>query len=244
MTALVIAVFMLIGCGQSEQLVEQQNATDIVMQQSEPQYASDIVTFQMVPSSNGVEDYIEQVFGDAYDVETAGRYYNVVPEDISNDYGINIFKSDLIGYSALVYDNEIYSIGEWGGYGATSFAIADLNEDGKFELYFAYSCGSGEIRSEVAYFDTASKEIVTFDYSRVNLDDDTEITEDVRTITFPIWYWEVLLEVDSNNVLCVYDVETETYNWKSCVDIEMTAGEKLASIVTDNGEISLVIEPD
>lgn len=211
-TAFAIAVFILTGCGQREQKVEQQNITDIV-------------TFQMVPSSNGVEDYIEQVFGDDYDEATEGRYYNVVPEDISNDYGFSIFKSDLIGYSALVYNNERYSIGKWGAHGVTSFAIADLNEDGDFELYFTYSCGSGILRSEVGYFDTASKEIVTFDY-------------------FSKWFADMLLEVDSNKVLCVYDVNLDTYNPKSIVDIEMTAGEKLASIVADNGEISLVIESD
>lgn len=71
MTALVIAIFLLTGCGQNEQ-VEQLNATDIVTQQTEQQNATDIVTFQMVPSSNGVEDYIEQVFGDDYDEENVG----------------------------------------------------------------------------------------------------------------------------------------------------------------------------
>lgn len=240
-TVLVLAVFMLTGCGQNEQQAEQQNTSDIVTQQSEPQYATDIVTFQMVPSSNGVEDYIEQVFGDDYD----GGYYNVVPEDISNDYGFSIFKSDLIGYSALLYDNEIYQLGEWfGSSGVTSFAIADLNEDGEFELYFTYSYGSGEPRSEVGYFDTASKEIITFDYSSTYLDDDTEITEEMRTIPFSISIWEVLLEVDSNNVLCVYDADPETYNRKTYVDVEMSAGKKLASIVADNGEITLVVESD
>ncbi|MDE6750402.1 MAG: hypothetical protein K2K21_15295 [Lachnospiraceae bacterium] len=230
-TAMIISLYMLTGCGKSEQQSEQQNATDIV-------------TFQMVPSSNGVEDYIEQVFGDDYDEETAGRYYNVVPEDISNDYGISIFKSDLIGYGALIYDSEIYQIGGWGGDGVTSFAIADLNEDGEFELYFTYTCGSGMIRSEVGYFDTATKEIVTFDYSSIYSDYDTEITEEMRVKPFSIWFANILLEVDTNNVLCVYDVDPESYNWKSYVDIEMSAGEKLASIVADNGEISLAIESD
>lgn len=223
-TVLVLAVFMLTGCGQNEQQAEQQNTSDIVTQQSEPQYATDIVTFQMVPSSNGVEDYIEQVFGDDYDEENAGGYYNVVPEDISNDYGFSIFKNDFSGYSELVYDNKKYTLGEWvGGPGVTSFAIADLNEDSEFEIYFTYSYGSGEPRSEVGYFDTASKKTVIFDFEKG---------------------WELLLEVDSNNILCVYDADFDTYNRKSDIDIEMSAREKLASIVADNGEITLVVESD
>lgn len=233
MTALVIAVFMLTGCRQNEQQAEQQNA-------------SNIITFQMVPSSNGVEDYIEQVFGDDYDEVAAGRYYNVVPEDIANNYGINIFKSDLLCYSVLVYDNERYPLGECiGGYGVTSFAIADVNEDGEFELYFTYSWGSGIPRSQIGYFDTASKETVIFDSSCLYLNDDTEITEEMRAMPFSNWFAEMLLEVDSNNVLCVYNVDLETdCNVKSFVDIELSAGEKIASIVADNGEITLVIEPD
>lgn len=238
-TVLVIAVFMLTGCGQNEQQAEQQNA-------------SDIVTFQMVPSSNGVEDFIEQVFGDDYDEETMGRYYNVVPEDISNDYGFSIFKIESSGCSVLIYDNERYLLGEWvGGFGVTSFAIADLNEDGEFELYFTYSWGSGIHRSQVGYFDTASRETVIFDYSSPYSDDDKEISmeglakEDVSKITFSNFRGESLIEVDSNNVLCIYNADWETdCNIKSEVDIEMSAGEKLASIVADNGEIILVVESD
>ncbi len=230
---LVLAVFMLNGCGQNDQQVEQQNATDIV-------------TFQMVPSSNGVEDYIEQVFGDDYDEENAGCYYNVVPEDISNDYGINIFKSDLSCYSALEYDNEEYPLGGWfGGFGVTSFAIADLNEDGEFELYFTYSWGSGIHRSQVGYFDTASKETVIFDNSSLYSGDDEEIPEEMRVMPFSNYFNESLLKADSNNILCIYNVDWEKdCNIKSYVDIEMSAGEKLASIVADNGEITLVVESD
>ncbi|MDE5865781.1 MAG: hypothetical protein K2H31_04165, partial [Lachnospiraceae bacterium] len=156
--------------------------------------------------------------------ENAGHYYNVVPENISNDYGFSIFKNDFSCKSELVYDNKKYPLGEWvGGAGVTSFAIADLNEDGEFEIYFTYSYGSGEPRSEVGYFDTASKKTVIFDCEKG---------------------WELLLEMDSNNLLCVYDADFDTYNRKSNVDIEMSAGEKLASIVADNGEISLMIESD
>lgn len=153
-----------------------------------------------------------------------GGYYNVVPEDISNYYGFSIFKNDFSCYSELVYDNKKYPLGEWvGGPGVTSFAIADLNEDSEFEIYFTYSYGSGEPRSEVGYFDTASKKTVIFDFEKG---------------------WELLLEVDSNNILCVYDADFDTYNRKSDIDIEMSAGEKLASIVADNGEITLVVESD
>ena len=212
--ALVIVGLMLTGCGQDGQQDEQKSVLSIV-------------TFQMEPSSDGVEDFVER-FGDFieriddYSVENGEHYYNIVPGDISNDYGFSIFKSDLSCCGLLVYDDKIYPLGEFfGGYGVNSFALADLNEDGKFELYFTFSWGSGIPRSQVGYFDTASKETVIFDY------------EDFFAISF--------LEVDSNSVLCVYNANCEV---KSFVDIEMSAGDKIkiATIVADNGMISLVEE--
>lgn len=208
-TALIISVFMLTACQQNAPQAEQQNDMPIV-------------TFQMEPSSRGVEDFIKGL--EHYDAEDEGQYYNVVPEDISNDYGINIFKSDMTCYSALVYDNEKYRLGDFfGGFGVTSFAIADLNADGEFELYFTCSWGSGLGHGEVGYFDTASREIIIFVFD---------------------YFDELLLEVDGNNVLCVYNVDEDTSNFKSFVDIEMSAGKKIASIVFDNGELSFVVETD
>ncbi|MDE5893027.1 MAG: hypothetical protein K2H45_08910 [Acetatifactor sp.] len=209
--ALFILCFVLSGCGQKEPSDEQENVKPIV-------------TFQMVPSSNGVEDYIEPI--DNYSEESYGRFYNVVPEDISNAYGVSIFKSDLTCASILAYDDKYYPLDRsFGGFGVTSFAITDLNEDGEFELYFTFSYGSGIPRSQVGYFDAASRETEIFDLEN--------------------WWGESLLGEDKDHVLCVYNVDWETdCNIKSFVDIEMSAGDKIASIVVDNGKISLIQETD
>ena len=136
--ALAIAVFMLTGCGHREQPKVQSNLPSIV-------------TFQMDASSNGVDDFVKR-FED-YNIEnTEEHYYNIIPKDISDDYGFSVFKSDLTCNSLLVYEDKTYPLGDcFGGLGVTSFAIADLNEDGAFELYFTFSWGSGIIRSQIGY---------------------------------------------------------------------------------------------
>lgn len=207
LTALLILCLMLSGCQQKEQPDEQEEVMPIV-------------TFQMVPSTDGVEDFIKPI--DDYDEESYGDFYNIVPESISNEYGINIFKSDRTCSSVLIYDEKVYSLDSgFGGYGVDSFAIADLNEDDEFELYFTFSWGSGIHRSQVGYFDTASRETMIFDFAN--------------------WWGESLLEADSNQALCVYEAAC---NIESFVDIELSAGNKIATIVFDNGEISFVEEAD
>lgn len=206
-TLLIIATcFLLTGCRQNEEHGEQKDTMPIV-------------TFQMIPSSEGVEDFLKLLGGyrGDYDDEYC---YNVTPEDIADNYDFSIFKFDKSCSSFLLYDDKVYPLGEWFGcYGVTSFAVADLNGDGKFELYFTYSWGSGLPRSQAGYFDTASKEAVLFDFF------------------IPCQEW--ILGTDSDNALCVYDAD---WNAKSYVDIEMSARDKVASIIFDGENISLIEE--
>lgn len=191
------------GCRQNEMPDEQAGAMPID-------------TFQMSPSSEGVEGFLK-LLGDEGAEGDPDRYYNVTPEDISEDYGFRIFKSDQTCSSLLLYENTLYSLGEcFGGCGVTSFAVADLNADGAFELYFTYSWGSGIPRSQAGYFDSASGEVTSFD--------------------FESWFGELLLETDDEQNLCVYHAGCDG---KSFVDMELSAGEKAAYITAEEGEISL-----
>lgn len=198
MTAWILAVCLLTGCRQDRQ----------------PQ--DEIVTFQMSPSPKGVADFLR--FLDEYDSGyESDRCFNVTPEEISERYHFSVFKFDQPCGCYLLYEDEIYPLGRgFGGYGVTSFAIADLNGDGAFEIYFTYSWGSGIPRSEVGYFDTASKETVLFDFS--------------------CWFAEAVLEAEEGQALCVYNADCHV---KSFVDIEMTAEDKIASIRFESGKISI-----
>lgn len=178
----------------------------------EPADPMSIETFQMVPSSDDVEDYLELL--EEYEEET-DQWFQVTSKEIRDKYDIRIFKSDTTCSSLLLYEGELYPLGTcFGGYGVTSFAVADLNEDGAFELYFTCSWGSGIPRSEIGYFDSAEKETVMFDVS--------------------YWMQELLLEADDHGSLCVYDAKASV---NSFVDIKMSAEEKIGLVDVDSGTI-------
>ena len=104
-----------------------------------PDDNSNIVLFQLTPSANGVEEFLEiSEIKMLYQNEFC---YNVTPQTISDEYGFQIFKLDQCCAGFLLYENEIYTLGEYfGGLGITSFAVADMvfvNENHSLSLYEA-----------------------------------------------------------------------------------------------------------
>ncbi len=129
-----------------------------------PAADENIEVFQLTQSTDGVEEFME-LFREKYGNDGQGNCYNVTPQEITDKYGMRIFKFDYDCDGFLLYENEIYHIGEsFGGWGLISFAVADIDHNGSNELYFTFSFGSGRHRSNIAYFDTQSKEIAEFDY--------------------------------------------------------------------------------
>lgn len=100
----------------------------------------------------------------------------------------------------------------------TSFAIADLNGDQKDELYFTYSWGSGIHRSEVGYFDTATREVTLFDFRSL--------------------FTDLVFSAEDNHL----QIHTATFDGSSFSEFEPTDETKLASIVFSDDEIMLVEE--
>lgn len=173
---------------------------------------SEIDVFQLTPSEDGVDAFLQRLddySGYGYDDE---KWYSVAPAEITEKYGFAIYKSDKSCNSILVYDDEEYTLGEcFGGFGADSFAVADLNGDGYAELYFTFSWGSGLPRAQAGYFDAASREVVVFDYS---------------------YLFSEMMTVSENGGLYIYSATDDIHSF---VDIELTAEEPLAEI-TYNGE--------
>ena len=141
---------------------------------------ADIEIFPLTSSDDKVDRFLELLGEVPYTGYDNDRFYNVSPSELSEKYGFNIFKLDLSFNilkldqsccSYLMYEDKIYSLGSsFGGYGTTSFAVADINKDGLKELYFTYSWGSGIHRSQIGYFDPATKEVICFNYSNTNND--------------------------------------------------------------------------
>lgn len=178
-----------------------------------------IEVFQLTPSTDGVEEFME-LFREKYGNDGSGNCYNVTPQEITDKYGLRIFKFDhdsgghLYGEGYLLYENEIYPIGiSFGGWGLTSFAVADMDHNGSNELYFTFSFGSGMYRSHVAYFDTQSKDIVGFDYV----------------------YWDCdMVLSNKNGMLSIYHAEPIPPNFD-------TLGEEIGRIEFIDNEIQLVL---
>ncbi len=102
---------------------------------------------------------------DAYDavqrsgMELEGGLYEVMTDSLSGtEY--HVVKDSSSGASFLLYQGNTYQLGEYfGGYGVLDLETADLNGDGREELYFTYSWGSGMTRSQFGCFDPAQKAV-------------------------------------------------------------------------------------
>lgn len=180
-----------------------------------------IETFSLTPSLRNVKEF-EQCLGDfdaGYDTD---QCYNVTPQNISDLYGFQIFKFDTSCASFLLYEDEVYQLGGWfGGLGATSFAVADLNEDGFWELYFTYSCGSGVHASSAGYFNAADKTVTLFENSFISADG--------------------VLTTGSDGSLrvCLAEYEGDSFS-----ALKPIAGEQIAVILWEEAQIALIPETE
>lgn len=72
---------------------------------NEPVDPMPVETFQMVPSSDDVEDNLESL----YDGET-DHWFQVTSKEIRDKYDIRIFKSDTTCSGLLLYEGELYPL--------------------------------------------------------------------------------------------------------------------------------------
>ncbi len=170
----------------------------------------------------GVEDFLalQGDFESGYDVDTC---YNITPAFIKENSDYSVFKYDTSCASFLLYEGEVYPLGEWfGGLGVTSMALADMDGDGTSELYFTYSWGSGIHRSHVAYFDPVAKRTVTLDYAHMN--------EDMMVVD------------NGRGGLSLYDARLT--DMADFVSFNIEAVGRLADLAFVDGEVQLVLDPN
>ena len=191
---------------------------------SEDQFPLRAVTSKLSihSSLDQVEDFIKlnSSFNSYYDKDEC---YNITPDFIAENSDFEIFKYSKSTASFLLFENEIFPLGEFfGGFGITSMALSDFNQDNQYELYFTYSWGSGLHRSQVGYFDPSTKELTLFDYSYLNYD--------------------LILTKNDENSLCVNEA---TIAGESFVDFQISSNKVVANITLNNEEITLhVIEKE
>lgn len=155
-------------------------------------------------------------FRTSYDTD---KCYNITPDFIADNSDFMIFKYRESTESFIMYQGEVYSIGTcFGGCGITSMALADLNEDGQYELYYTFSWGSGLHRSQIGYFDPANKEVTIFDYS--------------------LLYSDMMLTTNESGEL---RVNSATLTVDSFVDFSIKAQELTGAIELEENSITLNI---
>lgn len=180
--------------------------------------AEGLQTYLLQPTDHNVLEF-EKRLGDFPTGYTGDICYNVTPSAFLNQPDIQIFKYDQSCAAFLLHGGSIYPLGEhFGGYGVTSLALADVDEDGNEELYFTFSWGSGIHRSQVGYFDFGKKAAVINDYA--------DFEE------------EIMLAVDHENQLGIYS-SVFPENMMSFVDIHLKPKAKVADIVFTGNDIKL-----
>lgn len=176
--------------------------------------ASGIVTFEMEPTKTGVEKFLANNPKIANDYKE-DELYNVTPSKITKKFGFTVFKFTKSCESYVVYKDKTYLLeSSFGGPGTISFAAADLNKDGNYELYFTFSYGSGMNHAEVSCFDTS--EDTEFYFCSDYFNDDMTLAVE-------------------NGKLCVYKAAYKDSG--SFVHIKTEPKEKIGEIVYEYGVI-------
>ena len=176
--------------------------------------ASGIVTFEMEPTKTGVEEFLANNTKIANDYKE-DELYNITPSAITEKFGFTVFKFTKSCESYVVYKDKTYLLeSSFGGPGTISFAAADLNKDGNYELYFTFSYGSGMNHAEVSCFDTS--EDTEFYFCSDYFNDDMTLAVE-------------------NGKLCVYKAAYKEAG--SFVSIKTEPKEKIGEIVYEYGVI-------
>lgn len=184
------------------------------------------VELKVTPSKDGAAEFLEKNEGytSMYEEDTC---YNITPDFIAKNSDFAIFKYDKSAASFVMYEGEVYMAGDYfGGDGIESMALADLNQDGQYELYYTFSFGSGIHRTMIAYFDPSTKKEESFDYAS--------------------YHYGIILTANEDGELCVkigtYDLD---YSKDWYVDYSMKATEQqMGAIVWEEGTITLKIDPE
>jgi beta-lactamase regulating signal transducer with metallopeptidase domain len=176
------------------------------------------------PSSDGVDDFL-QLLGtqrpSGYDNDTC---FNITPDFVGSHSPYRIFKFSQSCASYLLYGDAVYPLGEYfGGSGIDSVALADLNRNGQYELYFTFSWGSGLHRSQLGYFNPQDNRVT--------------VLERVTALEPAILNSDCILTLNADNALCVSTAELVFVSDGGFVSFDITAKAQIGFIIVEDGVI-------
>lgn len=178
---------------------------------------------KVMSSINLVENFLNnnKDFSTGYEND---HCFNITPDFIANNSSFTIFKYNSSTASFLMFDNENYKLGEYfGGYGVTSMALADLDDDNQYEFYFTFSWGSGLHRSQIGYFNPSTKKVIEFDFSLLSKD--------------------MMLTTNEDGDLLVNEADIEN-DGGSFVDFTIKSTKLIGDIISKGDSITLNITDD
>ncbi|MBQ8686982.1 MAG: hypothetical protein IJ512_00375 [Ruminococcus sp.] len=188
-----------------------------------PQETEDIYTVSFCPIGDA-QDMLDAAPEMVCDPEE-NPCYEITPDYIAEQSDYRIFTYASLGGTFLLFEGDVYSLDREFGFPfsmVTSLALADINADGKQELYFTFAWGSGVYVSQAGYFDPVKKESVLLPYD------------------YPYDDWLVTKAEDG--ALGLYDAELEIPDSEESglAEIRMTAkaSDRAAEILLENGEIT------
>lgn len=126
--------------------------TDKKIEQSSGWKKQDIGEFQSIFSDYAKKQNITQ---SSIEMDA---FHDITPENVFKETGCQIFKNGKTCESYLLYEGTLYTLGTgFGGLGIVDIITCDLDDNGKKELLYSYSWGSGIHRSCFGYFDLSHK---------------------------------------------------------------------------------------
>jgi len=126
------------------------------------------------------------------------KYYTVhdiTPEEVKKELHCQIFKVNYTCDTFVIYKGKLFPIAlGFGGFGVVSLSTCDFDEDGKKDLIYTFSWGSGLHRSHIGIFNLAKEKEEWLDFVQEN---DDIMVEKISDKSFKIYIANISSQTDS-----------------------------------------------
>jgi hypothetical protein len=159
----------------------------------------------------------------AEDNERYFKYVDITPGEVYEQTGCKVFKVNSTCEAYIVHGGKLYHIGcGFGGWGVVDMATCDFDRDGRKDLIYTYSWGSGLHRSLVAVFNFGAMQETQLDYVHMNKD--------------------MMLEKISDEKFRLYDAAVEPKEHLDYCDFSLTKKDFLCEVVSKGDQPKVVAE--
>ncbi|HEY5562319.1 MAG TPA: hypothetical protein VIK72_11300 [Clostridiaceae bacterium] len=146
--------------------------------------------------------------------------YEITPKNVKEQIGCQIFKVNYTCETYVVNKSKVYAIGiGFGGYGVVNIETCDLDADGKKDLIYTFSFGSGMHRSHIGIFNFSKEKEELLDFEQMNED--------------------IMLEKKSDNNFKIYSAKVSSENL-DFIHLELTKQEQVVDVKSVEGKIEVI----